>query len=98
MTADMCHNRGRDFEIRVMNADGTNQIALTTNTIHDATPSWSPDGTQIVFTREFGALFIQLFLLTLNPDGRSATEQPIGSPQGSNAFPNWRQVRRMYQP
>jgi Tol biopolymer transport system component len=96
--AYMCHNGGRDFEICVMNADGTNQTALTTNSIHDATPSWSPDGTQIVFTREFGALFIQLFLLTLQPDGMSATEHPIGSLQGSNAFANWGRVRGTGQP
>ena len=96
--AYMCHNGGRDFEICVMNADGTNQTALTNNSIHDARPSWSPDGTQIVFTREFGALFIQLFLLTLQPDGMSATEHPIGSLQGSNAFANWRRVRTTGQP
>jgi Tol biopolymer transport system component len=96
--AYMCHNRGRGFEICVMNADGTNQIALTANTFNDGTPSWSPNGTQIVFHREFGALFIQLFLLTLRPDGLSATEQPIGSPQGSNAFANWRQVQTTYKP
>jgi TolB protein len=96
--AYICRNGRRNFEICVMNADGTHRIALTTNTFNDATPSWSPDGTQIVFHREFGALFTQLFLLTLQPDGRSATEQPIGSLQGSNAFANWRRIRSTYKP
>jgi TolB protein len=97
--AYICRNGGaRNFEVCVMNADGTNQVALTTDIFNIATPSWSPDGKQVVFHREFGALFIQLFLLTLNPDGRSATEQPIGSLQGSNVFPNWRQVRSTYRP
>ncbi|HEY3278943.1 MAG TPA: hypothetical protein VGJ83_00400, partial [Gemmatimonadales bacterium] len=45
----MCRRGGADFEICVMNADGTGQVQLTDNTIGDLTPSWSPDGKKIVF-------------------------------------------------
>ena len=38
-----------DFEIWVMNADGTDARPLTSAPGRDIEPSWSPDGTQIVF-------------------------------------------------
>lgn len=42
-------NRDGNYEIYVMDADGTNLIQLTDNQYNDTQPSWSPDGTQIVF-------------------------------------------------
>jgi TolB protein len=38
-------------KIYVMNADGSAQTRITDGTTVDANPSWSPDGTQIVFSR-----------------------------------------------
>lgn len=38
-----------DFEIWVMNADGTDARPLTTTPGRDIEPAWSPDGTKIVF-------------------------------------------------
>jgi Tol biopolymer transport system component len=35
-----------------MNADGSNQTALTTNSSQDWTPAWSPDGKKVVFWRK----------------------------------------------
>ena len=42
-------SRDGDFEIFVMDADGSNVRQLTNNSFFDAIPSWSPDGTNIVF-------------------------------------------------
>ncbi len=41
--------RDGNFEIYVMNADGTGQTNLTNNPATDVEPSFSPDGTKIAF-------------------------------------------------
>lgn len=41
--------RDGNFEIYVMDADGTNQRRLTDNSLIDTDPSWSPDGERIIF-------------------------------------------------
>ncbi|HUV74533.1 MAG TPA: hypothetical protein VMW79_09500 [Anaerolineae bacterium] len=43
-------DRDGDFEIYVMDVDGSGQTNLTSNpTAYDISPSWSPDGTKIFF-------------------------------------------------
>jgi Tol biopolymer transport system component len=39
-----------DFDVYVMNADGSGLVRLTSNPANDRNPAWSPDGTRIVFT------------------------------------------------
>jgi len=43
------NNYDGDYEICVMNADGTGIKQLTKNSATDTYPSWSPDGTKIAF-------------------------------------------------
>ena len=45
-------NRDGDWEIYIMNIDGSNLVQLTHNTVTDAYPVWSPDGQQIAFETE----------------------------------------------
>jgi len=45
-------NRDGDYEIYVMNADGSGQRNLTDNASLDALPAWSADGRQLVFESE----------------------------------------------
>ena len=85
-----CRRGGSDFEICVMNADGTRQVQLTDNTIGDLTPSWSPDGKMIVFHRIVGGPNqFQLFLI--NADGSG--EKQLTVPPGINFLPNWGRAR-----
>ena len=44
-------SRDGNFEIYVMDSDGTNEERLTNNPTADLTPSWSPNGTKIAFAR-----------------------------------------------
>ncbi len=47
--------RDGDYEIYVMNADGTAQTNLTNATTWDMNPAWSPDGTKIAFRSDLGS-------------------------------------------
>ena len=83
---------GPDFEICVMNANGTGQRALTNNTVGDLTPNWSVDGTKVFFHRSVpvsGATYLEMFLM--NADGTGLRQ--VTSPPGHNAFPNPGSVR-----
>lgn len=42
-------DRDGDFEIFVMNADGSDVTQLTHNTVGDYLPRWSPDGTRLTY-------------------------------------------------
>jgi Tol biopolymer transport system component len=42
----------RSGDLYVANADGSNEVQLTSGAATDREPSWSPDGAQIVFMRE----------------------------------------------
>ena len=44
-----CSNRDGNFEIYVMNTDGSNPVRLTNDPAQDVTPAWSPDRTKIAF-------------------------------------------------
>lgn len=80
---------GTDFELCVMNADGTGLLQLTDNTVGDLTPSWSLDGREIMFHRIVSPGRYQLF--TIHVDGTGETQ--ITDTPGLNAFPKWGRIR-----
>jgi Tol biopolymer transport system component len=63
-------DRDGNFEIYVMNVDGTNTINLTNNPATEFNPTWSPLGTKILFstTRDGNSE-----IYSMNPDGTSQT-------------------------
>ncbi len=69
-TRGKASNNAADYELWVMNADGSNPRQLTTNTAEEHHPDWSPDGSQILFGRggPAGGVF------TIKPDGTSETK------------------------
>ena len=61
------NDRDGDFEIFVMNIDGTGVVQLTHNDALDWAPQWSPDGTRIAFSRDLGDDNSEIFVM--NADG-----------------------------
>lgn len=86
-----CCRRGTkpDFDICVMNADGSGERKLTNSPLGDLTPSWSPDGTKIVFHRSKGkGLGWDLWVVNVDGTGESRlTDAP-----GLNGFASWNEM------
>src|SRR5207244_703508 len=61
-------NRDGNYEIYVMNADGSSQVNLTNNPASDADPAWSPDGSKIAFNSSRDG---NVEVYVMNADGSS---------------------------
>jgi dipeptidyl aminopeptidase/acylaminoacyl peptidase len=79
------NNYDGDYEICVMNADGTGVKQLTKNSAVDAHPTWSPDGSRIAFTSNRDGDFD---IYTMNPDGSDQTNITSDDPSTDDA-PHW---------
>jgi len=79
------NNYDGDFEICVMNADGTGVKQLTKNSSVDAYPSWSPDGSKIAFTSNRDG---DLDIYVMNANGSDQTNITSDDP-ASDDFPRW---------
>ncbi|MDE0322830.1 MAG: hypothetical protein OXN27_02820 [Candidatus Poribacteria bacterium] len=76
--------RDGNFEIYIMNLDGSDQKNLTQHRAKDTSPIWSPTGEQILFTSDRGGIE-DLYLM--DPDGtnvRQVFKKLIG-----REFPTW---------
>lgn len=56
-------------EVWVMGADGSNPMQLTRNGYEDRAPSWSPDGTKLVYMCRAGGSGTAFQLCVMNADG-----------------------------
>jgi TolB protein len=71
-------NRGRgDLDVYVMNADGTDQTAITSDDNEDIDPTWSPNGKLIAFNR-FPADFSGCEVYVMNADGSGVRQLTHG--------------------
>jgi len=75
-------------DLSVMNADGTNRLTLIKEDklLQNSQPSWSPDGSQLVFVRDDG--FYQGWIYVVNKDG-SNPHQVVELSNYSSAQPVW---------
>ena len=85
--------RAGEFDVAVMNADGSDQTLLTADDNNDIDPVWSPNGQKIAFNR-FPADFSGCEVYLMNPDGTGITQLTHG---GGYAFggiwsPNGKQI------
>ena len=73
----------RDYDIWVMNADGTGQKNLTdtTDSASEYEPDWSPDGAKIAFTRD-GDIWV------MDPDG-TGQKNLTNTPALGEEYPAW---------
>jgi Tol biopolymer transport system component len=83
--------RDGDYDIYVMNADGTDQRAITHNSTYDMYPAWSPDGRQIVYeceaTPSAGFLGAAADICLMQRTGDQIRN--ITADAASNRFPAW---------
>ena len=73
-----------EFDIYVMNADGTGVLNLTNSSRVDKRPAWSPDGTRIAFA---SVLDGKSDIYVMNEDGTNTTN--LTQAPGRNGYPDW---------
>jgi Tol biopolymer transport system component len=82
-------NRGGNRDIYVMNADGSGQRNLTSNPEADLFAAWSPDGTQIAFTRRHGTEISEIYVMNADGSGQRNLTRNLGG-----AAPAWSPLPR----
>jgi TolB protein len=75
-------DRDGDYEIYVMNADGSGQTNITSAPGLDIAPKWSPDGSRIVFESDRNGISE---IYVMNADGSGQKNLTTALSDGSNA-------------
>lgn len=81
-------DRDGDFEVYVMDADGSNVVPVTDEDGFDNVPSWSPDGTLIAFASDRDEGLSDIYIKSADGSG-VATRLTF---TGDNSQPSWQPV------
>lgn len=76
--------KGKNGDIYIINVDGSNRQRLTKDPANDTNPSFSPDGTQILFTSHRDG---DNEIYVMNSDGTNVRQ--LTSNRDSDWFPSW---------
>lgn len=76
---------GGNSEIYRINPDGSDLTRLTNNTATDGSPSWSPDGTELVFTSDRDGSFIDIYKM----DANGSNVVRLTTSSGHDIEPSW---------
>ena len=79
-------SRGPDFEIFVMNADGSHPTQLTFNAYDDDGVTWSPDGRSLIVQRDLDPVRGQQRRRPLRDEGRRPHERNLTNSPGVDEF------------
>jgi Tol biopolymer transport system component len=80
-------DRDGDYEIFVMNADGSGVSQLTFNSADDYYPVWSPDGTQIAY-HSASTMGAMADIYIVNVDGSGSFN--LSDDGSQDRFPDWK--------
>ncbi len=72
---------GNNWEIWVMNADGSNPQRLTENGSNDGLPTWSPDGQSIAYVSDQGGVW-GIWAMNVDGSNQRKVADMKGSPDG----------------
>jgi len=78
-----------EFEVYVMNADGSGKTNLTSNRARDENLDWSPDGTKITFASDRDGDYD---IYTMDADGSDVAQ--VTNLAGDDLFPDWQPLPR----
>jgi Tol biopolymer transport system component len=79
-------NRSGDFDIYLMDDDGSNVVQLTDDPATDGDPAWSPDGQRIAFASNRDGDF-EIFVM--NADGTDVVQVTHTDASGQDRSPKW---------